>query len=357
MRLLTLILISAGFYVTFKTAKNYTPVGLIFRFSFWIVLLISIFVKFQGETVILIVLLVLYFFAKGFLQKKSNINKSEQIKRTPDLVIEGNGTSFLTRSQEDLLRTIEKPCAFLETSKNAGLSKIGGLPVASNKMVWPQYKGKSLSFLCQIDLTSLPAMFHSSGLPSEGMLYFFYDQEQSAWGHSIDENGSWRIVYESEEKSTLVQIAAPSDLSAENIYTEKTVSIKTVITLPSLGDEKLINVNLNPEQEENYSTLTEAIFGGSPMHHLLGYPQCIQNCDMENDCEAIYQNTNNDKSEISTGGESGCENEEWVLLLQLDSDDDAGMMWGDAGMLYFWIRKCDLLNKKFENTWMILQCC
>jgi uncharacterized protein YwqG len=357
MGLFTLIIVGAGFFVTFKTANRYTPIGLVLRFSFWIMLLISIFVKYKGENVVLAILLVLYFIARVFLQKRDYIKKSDTIKRPPDLVIESSGKSFLTRTQEELLRTIEKNCAFLEPANNTTLSKIGGLPIASAKMVWPQYNGKSLSFLCQIDLTSLPTEFHSAGLPSEGVLYFFYDQEQQAWGHNTDEIGSWRIIYESEERSTLAQIAAPSDLGTEYVYKEKTVSFKTVTTLPSIGDEKLEQVHLNPEQEENYATLTEALFGGSPMHHLLGYPQCIQNCDMENDCETVYQKVNNNKTEIPKCGELESLNEEWVLLLQLDSDDDAGMMWGDAGMLYFWIRKCDLLNKKFENTWMILQCC
>jgi hypothetical protein len=27
----------------------------------------------------------------------------------------------------------------------------------------------------------------------------------------------------------------------------------------------------------------------------------------------------------------------WVLLLQADSDDDTGMMWGDGGRLFVWI--------------------
>ena len=31
----------------------------------------------------------------------------------------------------------------------------------------------------------------------------------------------------------------------------------------------------------------------------------------------------------------------WRLLLQLDSDDDAGMMWGDEGTLYFWVPEAD----------------
>ena len=52
--------------------------------------------------------------------------------------------------------------------------------------------------------------------------------------------------------------------------------------------------------------------------------------------------------------ESGAK--DWRLLLQIDSDDKASMMWGDSGRLYFWIRQDDLQNKRFEKTWVILQC-
>lgn len=47
---------------------------------------------------------------------------------------------------------------------------------------------------------------------------------------------------------------------------------------------------------------------------------------------------------------------EWRLLLQVGSDDTTGMMWGDVGSIYFWIRERDLTQRAFEKTWLILQC-
>ena len=47
---------------------------------------------------------------------------------------------------------------------------------------------------------------------------------------------------------------------------------------------------------------------------------------------------------------------DWRLLMQIDTDDDADMMWGDAGMIYFWIRDQDLRARRFDKTWMIFQC-
>jgi uncharacterized protein YwqG len=47
---------------------------------------------------------------------------------------------------------------------------------------------------------------------------------------------------------------------------------------------------------------------------------------------------------------------DWRLLLQVDSDDESAMMWGDAGRLYFWIRRQDLALARFDAAWVITQC-
>jgi uncharacterized protein YwqG len=39
------------------------------------------------------------------------------------------------------------------------------------------------------------------------------------------------------------------------------------------------------------------------------------------------------------------------------AEEAAGMMWGDAGRIYFWIRREDLLARDFDRSWLILQCC
>jgi uncharacterized protein YwqG len=47
---------------------------------------------------------------------------------------------------------------------------------------------------------------------------------------------------------------------------------------------------------------------------------------------------------------------DWRLLLQVDSDENATMMWGDTGRVYFWMRDEDLRAARFERVWTILQC-
>lgn len=52
--------------------------------------------------------------------------------------------------------------------------------------------------------------------------------------------------------------------------------------------------------------------------------------------------------------EAGASN--WRLLFQVDSDDELGLMWGDAGMLYYWVEEHRACRGDFSNVWLILQC-
>ena len=52
--------------------------------------------------------------------------------------------------------------------------------------------------------------------------------------------------------------------------------------------------------------------------------------------------------------EAGARN--WRLLFQMDSDEDLGVMWGDVGMLYFWVAEAAARKADFSNVWLVLQC-
>ena len=47
---------------------------------------------------------------------------------------------------------------------------------------------------------------------------------------------------------------------------------------------------------------------------------------------------------------------DWRLLLQVDTDEQLGLMWGDCGLIYFWIREQDAAARRFDRAWVILQC-
>jgi uncharacterized protein YwqG len=76
---------------------------------------------------------------------------------------------------------------------------------------------------------------------------------------------------------------------------------------------------------------------------------------MENDCERITRNLVRRTARRGKAAPASAP-ADWRLLLQLDTDDDAGMMWGDTGRLYFWVREQDARAGDFSKTWLVLQC-
>jgi uncharacterized protein YwqG len=46
----------------------------------------------------------------------------------------------------------------------------------------------------------------------------------------------------------------------------------------------------------------------------------------------------------------------WRLVLQIDSDIEVGMEWGDVGRLYLCARRRDLAARQFDRCWMVMQC-
>ena len=48
--------------------------------------------------------------------------------------------------------------------------------------------------------------------------------------------------------------------------------------------------------------------------------------------------------------------EDWFLLLQLSTDDDAGWMWGDGGVMFFYVQPDAARAGDFTNVWMNWDC-
>jgi uncharacterized protein YwqG len=94
------------------------------------------------------------------------------------------------------------------------------------------------------------------------------------------------------------------------------------------------------------------------IHRLLGHPDPVQG-DMQLECQlassGIYcgdARSQHDPRAAALGAGAA----EWRLLLQIDSDQDAGMLWGDVGRIYYWIRAQDLAARRLDQAWLILQC-
>ena len=105
---------------------------------------------------------------------------------------------------------------------------------------------------------------------------------------------------------------------------------------------------------EAYHKLQKEV--GGP-HRMFGHPHRIQG-EMTLECQlvthGIYLGDSTDykgprAKELKEGAR------DWRLLLQVDGES-ADVEYGDAGMIYYWIREADLRARRFDQAWLILQC-
>jgi hypothetical protein len=89
-----------------------------------------------------------------------------------------------------------------------GASKLGGWPDLPPGFSWPFVKNEPLAFVAQVNLSELPA---PSLLPRDGVLSFFYDRGQTAWGFDPKQRSCWRVNY-IPSSTQLVRTPEPSPI-------------------------------------------------------------------------------------------------------------------------------------------------
>ncbi|HVT11206.1 MAG TPA: YwqG family protein [Fimbriimonadaceae bacterium] len=236
----------------------------------------------------------------------------------------------------------------------AGRTKLGGLPDLPEGMEWPTLKGNPLAFVAQIDLEALSGSTGTQALPEDGLLLFFYDVELQYGFVDYGRIGYWQVVHATGPVSPR---NVPSAQHEPLTYYEVKLSPVCDVQLPN--PESLENrISIDKELLDEYYDAWYGQPGPAPQHQMLGFPQPIQNDPFE-ECqvEANALNVAGRKGVLDPAWPSLQEGvKDWRLLLQVDSDEDAGMMWGDVGMLYFCIRERDLEMARFDKVWMIFQC-
>lgn len=246
-----------------------------------------------------------------------------------------------------------------------GASKVGGHPDLPKDILWPHREFDServpLSFLCQINFSEVKPYDRENQLPEEGILYLFYDcdgEDGMPWGFDPQDGEGKKVIYYTGSRDDLERKAAPEDLDLYGqIFEASALDFSSQMELPDLFSIYGERIPLAEQDEEAYFTLMDDL-EVSPKNKLLGHSDNMQEA-MENECEYIahgFSACSPDEyaDAIAMGLDESCLR--WKLLLQLDSSEDVGMMWGDCGLIYLWITEEDLKNRNFENTWLILQC-
>ena len=242
-----------------------------------------------------------------------------------------------------------------ESEISIGTSKFGGKPDLPVGAEWPtEDNSKPLAFIAQINLREVVSLDSGELLPKSGILYFFYASEQDAWGFDPKDKNKFRVIYYDGVLDGVQRQEFPKLLPKHSQFIPNKVRLASEISFPSLLSN-LLNF-LSEEEQDKFLKIFEQEKGG--INKILGYADEIQG-EMELECELVANG-------LYCGDQTGYEDPKrkdlernksnWRLLLQVDSNDEAGMMWGDAGRIYFWIKELDLKEKRFENAWFIFQC-
>lgn len=216
-------------------------------------------------------------------------------------------------SDAETVMTLVRPAVFFlpgepgfEDDIAIGASKIGGSPDLPEGVEWPG----SAAFLVQINLADVPEGVLDIDLPREGLLSCFRDDDD--WRNQA-------VLIWTKPGVALTRREIPEACEA---YEPRALTGDIVLTLdfdrsdiPEFDDEEVLDVVCDWVVPEAGIQL-----GG-------------------------------DRAVIQSGG-----NEDELLVLQIGSVDEVGMMWGDLGCLYISLTPADLTARKFEKAVTEMQC-
>lgn len=247
-------------------------------------------------------------------------------------------------------------------------SKLGGDPWLPRDFTWPVFADtrdgvtRPLSFLCQINLADVKPWDAGGVLPDRGMLYFFYEGESFRWGFDPSDRGCARVFY-FEDTEDFVPYQWPEGIDEMYVVPEMALCFRARPSFPSY-EELECHADIDCDWDD-YDALLEEM--GADLdaedHKLLGYADLIQG-EMLTECERVCRGLSCGTPEDYRSTPQAVKDsiraaaKDWTLLLQLSTLEKDGWewMWGDCGMLYFYIRRQDLAAKRFENCWFSLQC-
>jgi hypothetical protein len=240
---------------------------------------------------------------------------------------------------------------------------LGGNPRLPDSAEWPSWDGHGpLSFVAAVDCAAAAAVPLDITLPPSGTLLFFYFDGQ--YDNHETTVGYWDPRTYAGARTLYVDPGehAPPRACPEGIkpYERVDLAVEAVVTFPGLEHPDLQAAFKAPGEDlraflghpVNDAAFVEALAErmAGPRHQVGGYADPVQGpVEWEVAMAALGSR---DPHDPRVAGEQA----RWTLLAQIDTDDRAGMMWGDCGALYWLSRHEDLACCQFTNTSFTWQC-
>ncbi|WP_338753136.1 YwqG family protein [Bacillus sp. FJAT-52991] len=225
-------------------------------------------------------------------------------------------------------------------------SKFAGHPYLPKHIEHPKDEhGVPLRLLAQINFAEVPSIEH---FPEKGILQFYIAGNDDLFGMDFDnptDQTNFRILYHSDitmdESELVTDFSYMEEDDEEYFPVGKEGKLSFTLDEEPISDEdyRFEQLSIDLEQKTNDGTelwdVYAECFAGTGAK-IGGYPFFTQ--EDPRSYEEKYQQHN-------------------ILLLQIDTDDDLDIMWGDSGVGNFFIKKEDLEKLDFSNVMYNWDCC
>lgn len=251
-----------------------------------------------------------------------------------------------------------------------GATRFGGKPDLPDGFEWCRFswensdgetKNRPLSFIAQFNLGEISKFDTENLLPKKGLLSFFYGA-QTIKGGQDPKDSDCGGAFCFEDISKLKSADFPSDLSEELRFPPMGIKAKTEESYQDYPDFLLQRDKLL-ECWDDYDRAAKGLKINRPDigSKLLGWPDILRD-NMTVECELASRGyclseglgsvTPRDRQEAVQSSAK-----EWLLLFQLDSAEVGGLgrTFGDGGRIYYYIRKEDLSDGRFDKVWTVTQ--
>lgn len=238
-----------------------------------------------------------------------------------------------------------------------GRTRFGGVPDLPLGTEWPRWNEVPLIFIGQIALSDLGGTSVQGELPEAGVVSFFYGGSEKAWGFDPAERGASRVLYFAPDQR-LERVTEPDGIPQDGPLAPCAWQPRDELTVPPWESSLVETWALSKQEREAYFTVADKVVDPEqePINRLLGHPDPVQG-DMQLECQlvtnGVYMGGGLDDPRADALRPGAVD---WRLLLQIDSDEALGSMWGDVGRVYFWIRDADLRAGRFDASWHVMQC-
>ena len=226
---------------------------------------------------------------------------------------------------------------------------------------WP------LSFVAQIDFAELYAVHALDGFPPAGRLLLFCDPLDWPWGEREDQ-ARVSAIFTEVPAERLERRRSPPEFYAPEarqlmprgfVFKPRALRPTAWLLPPPWRSRELLCLQAEAPGAWAYEAGVFSAYqqfwrdlfarephtfgpAGEAVHQVGGTAIAIQE-PVEAECAKFA----GDAAEVT---------DNWHLVLQIDSDIEVGMEWGDVGRLYLCARKSDLATRRFDRCWMVMQC-